>query len=300
LAHTTTSGVTPVAEPDTPSHSSHSAGLKVISWNVNVRRDVAGQVAALAPFAPDVVALQEVTAARVPFFRTAFAAVGLKYLCETASACTDIAANRCRDRGVLVASRWPGSLRPIAPEYMLPWPERLLSVTLHTPWGDVELHTVYVPSIGGGNRSRDASLLTLERLYAILARTSGTPRILCGDFNLPQHETTGGEIVTFAQTRRHNGSGYSIPQVAGKQRTHAAELAIMRGLAAYDLVDVYRALHGYETTDASWYGQTTGYRLDHLFAARSLNVVSCRYLHDLRERRLSDHSPLEAVFAPAS
>ena len=275
------------------------ARLKIISWNVNVRRDVVRQVAALAPFTPDIVALQEVTAAWVPFFRAAFAAVGLAYLYETANAYTDVAANRCRDRGVLVASRWPGTLVAIPPAYRLPWPERLLSITLHTAAGDIELHNVYVPSIGGGNRSLDAKLLTLEHLYVMLARASGTPRILCGDFNLPQHETTGGEVVTFAQTRRNDG-GYSTPQATGKQWMHAAELAIMCGLATYDLPDVYRTLHGYETTDASWYGRTTGYRLDHLFAARSLGAVSCRYLHDLRERNLSDHSPLEAVFAPVS
>jgi len=289
-----------VAEPGDALHSTHPIGLKVISWNVNVRRDVTRQVAALASFMPDIVALQEVTAARVPLFRAAFAAIGLPYLSETASAYTDVAANRCRDRGVLVASRWPGTVLAVPLECALPWPERLLSLRLHTAWGEIELHNVYVPSIGGGNRSLDAKLLTLERLYATLAHASHTPRILCGDFNLPQHETTGGEIITFAQTRRPNGGsdGYSIPQVAGTRRIHAAELAIMRGLAGHDLIDVYRALHGYGTTDASWHGRTTGYRLDHLFAARSLGAVSCRYLHNVRERNLSDHSALEAVFAP--
>jgi len=45
--------------------------MKVISWNVNVRRGAEGQVAALAAYAPDVVALQEVTAAGVRGERTA-------------------------------------------------------------------------------------------------------------------------------------------------------------------------------------------------------------------------------------
>lgn len=271
--------------------------MKVISWNVNVRRDAEGQVAALAAYAPDVVALQEVTAARVPLLRAAFVAKGLRYIHETASACTAITDNRCRDRGVLIASRWPCTLLASPLDHVLPWSERLLSVRAHTSTGDVELHNVYVPSVGGDNRSLSAKLLTLEQLYAHLAHTSTIPRILCGDFNLPQHETPDGTVITFAQTQRAGG-GYSAPQAEGKLRAHRAELRIMGDLAAYDLVDVYRALHGYASTDASWQGHTTGYRLDHLFAATSLRAISCRYLHDLRERNLSDHSALEAVFAP--
>jgi len=270
--------------------------MKVVSWNVNVRRDAEGQIAALAAYAPDVVALQEVTAARVPLLRAAFVANGLPYVHETASACTAITDNRCRDRGVLIASRWPCTLLASPLDHVLPWPERLLSVCVHTLSGDVELHTVYVPSVGSDSRSLSARLLTLEQLHTRLACTSAIPRILCGDFNLPQHETPDGTVITFAQTRR--AGGYSTPQAEGKRRGHQAELRIMGDLAAYDLVDVYRALHGYAHTDASWYGRTTGYRLDHLFAATSLRAISCRYLHDLRERNLSDHSALEAVFAP--
>jgi endonuclease/exonuclease/phosphatase family metal-dependent hydrolase len=36
-----------------------------------------------------------------------------------------------------------------------------------------------------------------------------------------------------------------------------------------------------------------GFRLDHLLA-RGLQVAACEYVHDWRERRLSDHSALWA------
>lgn len=273
--------------------------MKIVSWNVNVRRDAEGQVAALATYMPDVVALQEVKAARIPIFREAFAAIGLPHVYETASACTAITDNLCRDRGVLTASRWPCALLPVPLDHTMPWPERLLSVCIDTPWGKVILNNVYVPPIGSSKGSREVKVLTLEQLHAHLASVSNIPRILCGDFNVPQEETPEGVVITFAQTRRPDG--YSMPQAPWKLREHQTELNIMQDLAAYDLADVYRALHGYAGTDVSWLGQTTGYRLDHLFAAASLGAVSCRYLHELRDvQKLSDHSALEAVFAPTT
>lgn len=77
------------------------------------------------------------------------------------------------------------------------------------------------------------------------------------------------------------------------------ERRVLVGLAEYDLVDVFRAVHGYETTDSSWFlrrgERAIGRRFDHVFASRSLVPKSCRYLHALREAGLSDHSPIEAT-----
>jgi hypothetical protein len=41
-----------------------------------------------------------------------------------------------------------------------------------------------------------------------------------------------------------------------------------------------------------------GYRLDHVFAAPSLNAIECEYLHDFRAAGLSDHAPIEVQFDP--
>ena len=40
-----------------------------------------------------------------------------------------------------------------------------------------------------------------------------------------------------------------------------------------------------------------GRRFDHVFAAQALDARECRYLHDFRTGGLSDHAPIEAVFA---
>ena len=78
------------------------------------------------------------------------------------------------------------------------------------------------------------------------------------------------------------------------------ERRVLTGLAEYDLVDVYRSLHGYAATDSSWIlrrnGKEIGRRFDHVFAARALAPRSCVYLHHLRESGLSDHSPIEVEF----
>lgn len=59
--------------------------------------------------------------------------------------------------------------------------------------------------------------------------------------------------------------------------------------------DAFRTLHGYSRRDRSWLypNGRMGYRLDHILV-RGLAVAACEYRHDLRERRLSDHSAIWA------
>ncbi len=79
----------------------------------------------------------------------------------------------------------------------------------------------------------------------------------------------------------------------------AAERSVLTGLSAHDMPDVYRKLHGYGSLDFSWFNRNgQGRRFDHVFASRGLDATGCRYLHRLRETGLSDHSPVEVIFAP--
>jgi endonuclease/exonuclease/phosphatase family metal-dependent hydrolase len=121
---------------------------------------------------------------------------------------------------------------------------------------------------------------TFELVYAQLARTSAVPRILCGDFNAPLDELPDGTVLPWGPDKR----------------TATAEMALMTGLFAFDMVDVYRSLHGYADRAPSWYGLKRGYRLDHVLASSSLRPSACRYLDEHRVDRLSDHAPVEAVF----
>jgi exonuclease III len=86
------------------------------------------------------------------------------------------------------------------------------------------------------------------------------------------------------------------------ERWDAAERGVLSGLAAFDLPDVFRSLHGYDVVESSWYwpalGRAVGRRFDHVFASARLGAIEFRYLHELRDQALSDHAPVAVVFTP--
>lgn len=133
---------------------------------------------------------------------------------------------------------------------------------------------------------------TCEALFERLARISDRHRILCGDLNTPRRESEHGEVETFASNHPEH-----------VERWDAAERSLLVGLAEWDLIDAFRAVHGYDRQDASWVIHTrarrkAAHRLDHVLASASLGLVDCDYIHEWREVGLSDHSAIEAVFAP--
>ncbi len=111
----------------------------------------------------------------------------------------------------------------------------------------------------------------LAGVYQSHATPAHRPRLLCGDFNAPQHEQENGEIITWGYLKRHGDYTLKYP------RQHELELGILRELSAYDLQDVYRRLHGYgEQTQEGWswcYRNHIRYRFDHLFASHALCPV---------------------------
>lgn len=280
--------------------------MRLISWNVARAgpERIGCQVAALAARAPDIVALQEVRVNRVPEYRRALAEAGFACVLDGFAGVNAVFSGQ-RAAGVLIASRWEcASLSAMRKRMRLPWPERLLSVRVATAWGPVELYTVYVP-VGAG-QGRTVKAQTVEGLYTGLARRSKQPRILCGDFNFPQQEMADGTLITFGQTLRKNGLFGVTDAVAD-----VYERKMLRDLAAYDLTDVYRSLHGYTRQDLSWYHLASGkgFRLDHVLASRALGATECHYLDHFRTARpeeygtfaftkLSDHAAMEVVFAP--
>jgi exonuclease III len=65
-------------------------------------------------------------------------------------------------------------------DHEMPWPERLLSVSITAPIGKLEVHSVYIPP---GSSHGLIKVETFEAIYRRLARSCDCPRILCGDFN---------------------------------------------------------------------------------------------------------------------
>ena len=258
--------------------------FRLISWNVAGRvKKLASQGDELVEYEPHVIALQEVTAKTIPVWRRE---LEKRYYQVVTS--LDIAPNRDelvggRKYGVMTASRWSVELLP-PNEFDVPWPERVLSVTFNSPWGEVECHNAHLPA---GVSHGWIKVETFEGIYERLCRASEHPRILCGDFNSPIEELADGT---------------TIPGGANDERWSKAELSVIRGLEEYDLGDVYRGLHGFEKQEMSWViwmrGKKYGRRFDHIFASQLLNATAYSYLHKLREQGLSDHSPIEAYFEP--
>ncbi len=259
-------------------------GMKLISWNVARRvKRLPEQVHGLMLHEPQLVNLQEVTATTLPLWRSELENRQYHVLSSF-----DLAEDHSqfvggRKHGVLLASKWP--LRALPPsEFPVPWPERIVSALVDSPWGEIECHNAHLPA---GVSHGWIKVETFEGIYQRLSCTGDRPRILCGDFNSPQAEKADGTVTPFG----HRDARWS-----------EAELSVIIGLAEYDLKDVHRVLHGFEKQDVSWvmrrHGKEYGRRFDHIFASQRLRPRSCAYLHPLREQRLSDHSPIEACFEP--
>jgi exonuclease III len=253
----------------------------VLTWNVQGRvRTVPLQAQALAERPADVVALQEIRLSSLIGWRAALAGLGFAHVVSSLDR-HEPAARLPSDRrlGVMVASREPIELMA-GPG--VPWPERVLGVRTR----GLELLNVHAPL---SSKAEEVKVRTLEAVFSHLAEPSPGPRVLVGDLNTPQYESREGEVSSFARTR----SGRLRPDYG--ERHDRAELGVITGLGEHGYVDAFRVLHGYSRRDRSWVypNGKMGWRLDHIMV-RGLRVEACEYVHEWRERKLSDHSALWA------
>jgi hypothetical protein len=108
--------------------------MRLLSWNLNrpSARRATEQARALVDRAPDVVALQEVTAAGAAPLLEVLVRGGLLSAAAPVPAAPVGSAGGARALGLVLASRWP--VRPVPPDDAggtgAPWPERLLSVAV--------------------------------------------------------------------------------------------------------------------------------------------------------------------------
>lgn len=271
--------------------------MRLLTWNLNARRQVERQVAAIAGRSPDVVALQEVTQRSAPLLRLALPAVGLPHVIDSFTGSPPWIAAGPRRYGLLLGSRFP--LEAATHGQTVVWPERVLSAHVVMPSGVLAIHTTHIPPGSSNGRTK---VDMLEAVLAVVAEPPAKPRILCGDFNVPQAETSEGRIVTWAEQMKE----YEKPRLRSRRqgvdgrRWDLAERRIMEGGTMRVFVDAYRHLHGYGREDFSWYltrgPLRIGRRFDHIFCSADIRIVRCEYLHEVRERRLSDHSALELDF----
>ena len=255
--------------------------MRLVSWNVAKRVSrLAEQAAALASAAPDVVALQEVTARTWPLWRAALTTIGLPFaVCSLDGADPRREPAARRRGGVLLAAREP--FEPAEP-LELPRPETTLAARV----GDITVHTVHVPNAANGW----VKIETLEALRSGLATGRG-PRVLCGDLNTPRRESPEGAVMSFARD-----SAGRLRAERG-ERWDAGELGVVPGLRDLGFTDAFRRLHGYAERSPSWTYQRGGggYRIDHVFTSGELEPVAAAYRHEWRDAALSDHAALDVV-----
>jgi exonuclease III len=246
--------------------------MKLVTWNLGRKeRNTTRQLEVLTEQEADIVALQEVTRGALPHLETGLRRLGLEHTLSSFQLGNQFGF------GKLIASRWP--LEPaLDGAFDVPYPERILSALIQSPEGKLELHNVHVPA--AASSGVDVKIGTFNGLYRRLTQPVTHKRILCGDFNTPKAELPDGTTLFW-----------------GTATQQQAEREVILGLARFDLVDAYRALHGFGKTATSWHANNgVGRRYDHVFASSSLKPEACDYLDSARLMKLSDHAPLAVCF----
>jgi exonuclease III len=256
----------------------------LLSWNVAGRVALQEeQIEVVLGQDADVVCLQEVTPRTAPRWAEALGDGG--YAVQLSSWPPD--PRGLRRLAVLTAAKGAPA---VVPGPVLPWPERHLACMVALDGAQVEVRNVHAPLSQKAGRVK---VRTLEAVFSAVTRDDGVPRVVAGDLNTPRYESRTGEVSTFARTR----SGRLRP--AYGERHDRAELALIAELPARGWRDAFRALHGYERRDRSWMSKIGyGWRLDHLIVSPELEPVACDYVHEWRERGLSDHSAIWAEIRP--
>lgn len=242
---------------------------------------------AVLPYAPDIIALQEVRNPQA--YKTALGETNLVY---------SDALEMAGGPGLFVGSRWPLTRLPAA-EWSIPPDEhlffrnppldrevriRMLSLSVIRETQPFELHVVHVPP---GSTNGWRKIDTFRAAFNRLTTGSNPPRILCGDFNEPRSETADG-LITWAGRNKFS-------KVA-PEKWDTSVKEVLTGLAGSDLRDVFRVLHGASTADMwSVCVGRNNRRYDHVFASERLRVTRAEYLP--YDATLSDHRPALVEFA---
>jgi exodeoxyribonuclease III len=243
--------------------------MRILSWNI---RQGGGArlpriVDAIARHHPDIVIVNETRARTEPQLIESLGAIGLSFSVSSAPTGTEY--------GLVVAGR----VQIEADVWREPIPKKLLPhgiLEVSIPSAKLTIGAVYGPMLSPAHDP-------YWRALARRARQRLPERyLLIGDFN-------SGE--SFVDTERY--------------KFKRADLFL--ALKSLGFVDAWRAEHG-DKREYTWYSfgkgnvRVNGFRLDHALASPSFaaGVAACRYSHDERDERLSDHSVLLLDFEPAA
>jgi endonuclease/exonuclease/phosphatase family metal-dependent hydrolase len=270
--------------------------FQIVTWNVNFRRASVLEALTKLHRVPDILTLQEVSVEQSEAFRERLLEMGLEYVFYSGRA---DGLEKCY--GNIIASRWTvgpvdGGTTPAS----FPWPQLVAHVVIKVGGSPVNVITAHIPN-GAGNGW--AKIDTYRALARLVRSVQGEHCILTGDFNEPQFARQGGRIVTFGQEQLANGYYQCWNHWSFQGRTGKGEewdAAVRWFFEAGN--DQGLRLAFWEATSPGTMEPTHISRgnprwFDHIFISKQLRVESCRYLHETRLHRYSDHSALAAELA---
>jgi endonuclease/exonuclease/phosphatase family metal-dependent hydrolase len=263
--------------------------LGVFTWNIHFQTaDVLNGIQDLSP-RPDVVTLQEVTNKHLDGIRKSLGAMGYAVL----DSCD--AQRKVKRYGNVIAVSSDTTIHRVALTGF-PWPQLALGARIETQSGPLSVITAHIPNgSGNGWRKIDA----LEALRSTALNLSEEALIITGDFNEPRYEPLqNGHVITWGQQRvgeewrtwdtwtDRDGVADSGKRWDSAVRWFFEERPRLR--------NAFWEARGVGEMEPSHISRDSPRWFDHIFVSQHLAVQSCRYLHDWRAARLSDHSPLLA------
>jgi len=174
--------------------------------------------------------------------------------------------------GVMIISKFKPEISNFS-KFMTSLNERIVSVKI--PLGSenkLELILTYVPSRNATDEKIVRKKQFLKNLLLCFEKDPASHhRIFCGDFNIlePNHDP---HYPFFEEW----------------------EYDFYSKLSNNNLKDVFRHFNP-DAKEYSWVGRTNdGYRYDHFFTSADLlsKIIECKYFHEPRLNRLSDHSAI--------
>ena len=192
---------------------------------------------------------------------------------------------------LMTASRY--RLKKLESLYKVGWSEKMLMTECKIGNKKIEIVNTYIPP-GSSNGVR--KLNTIKEIFENLKLSNYKYKILCGDWNSPQHEFAGGKIMSWGESIRKNGDTY----ISDKKYDDVERLFLER-TNDLNLFDDFRRVNGYDKEEYSYYIYRKGLicakrRFDHIYSTKNLNLRSCNYRHSFRKKLLSDHSALVSEY----
>ena len=272
--------------------------MRVLTWNIHGNNGIGGArrqrvVAAIVASEADIVLLQEVAWNKGLHedLQTRLSNEGLPHFAYSGRV-----GSADKRYGNVIAARFPLEELPIEAEP--PWAQSLLAADVDSPLGKIEVVCAHIPN---GSANGWAKVETFEALSSYLERPRSVPCVLGGDFNEPRLYRPDGEVVSFGQRQRKDGTWTLAGDKKGacgrrfpRSRWQNAVARVLGECAPHGLMHV-----GSRAPERVPFEPTHTVRgrpryFDHLMASRQLDIINAGYRHDWREQGLSDHS---AAFA---